>query len=341
MKKPLTLCTRYTAKGASSRLRFFNYAGSLEEAGFAVHFDNFYPETYLEKLYRTGRRDPFLLASSLAGRLSRASRLPENLWIEYELFPYLPYTVEKAFLRNRRYVLNFDDDIFLRYGREPNKLDRLVSGAAGVICANDRLLERVRCYQKNLLKVPTAVDLTKYRQAAAAANHPLPEKPLAVWIGTPVTYTYLQKAADHLRAMYRARPYQLRVIASAGLPPIEGLEMTFADWSEATEAALIAGADFGIMPLPAEDAFAGGKSAYKIIQYFACGLPVIASPVGENCKVVTPDCGILADTPEEWASAVQKITDPALGQGAFRRGGEFSMAHWGPRVAAFLQEVLA
>ncbi len=341
MKKSLALCTRYTAKGASSRLRFFDYADALEKAGFAVEKDCFYPEIYLEKLYRTGRRDPLCLAGALCKRLCRASRLPDALWIEYELFPYLPLWMEKAFLRNRRYVLNFDDDIFLRYGQEPNKLDALSAGAAGVICANDRLLERVSRYQKNVLKVPTAVDLAKYRRAAELAAHPLPEKPLAVWIGTPVTYRYLQEAAEHLRAMYQVRPYQLRVIASAHLPPIDGLEMTFFDWSEDTEAALIAEADFGIMPLPENDAFAAGKSAYKIIQYFGCGLPVIASPVGENCRVLTPECGIQASAPEEWAEAVKRITDPAFRAGAFARGEEYSMEHWGPKVAEFLRNTLA
>ena len=341
MKKPLTLCTRYTAKGASSRLRFLNYIPYLEEAGFAVQSDAFYSGNYLEKLYRTGRRDPLELAGALIKRLCRAGALPESLWIEYELLPYLPFAVEKFLLGKRRYVLNFDDDIFLRYGREPNKLDRLTAGAAGVICANDHLLERVSRHQKNVLKVPTALDLAKYRRAAEQTVHPKTSaKPLAVWIGTPVTYRYLRTAAEQLRAMYRVRPYELRVIASAELPPIDGLEMQFFNWSEDTEAQLIAEADFGIMPLPADDAFAGGKSAYKIIQYLACGLPAIASPVGENCRVLTKECGILAAAPAEWAEAVKHITSPELRDGAFRRSEEFSMAKWGPAVAAFLKKTL-
>ena len=110
--------------------------------------------------------------------------------------------------------------------------------------------------------------------------------------------------------MHETRPYKLRVIASANLPPIAGLDMEFFDWSCETEAKLLAGSDFGIMPLPAGDAFAAGKSAYKIIQYFACGLPVIASPVGENRTVVTPECGFLADSPEQWLDAFTQLAEP-------------------------------
>ena len=87
MKKTLALCTRYTAKGASSRLRFLNYIPFLEDAGFAVQQDAFYPEEYLEKLYRTGRRDALALARASLRRLRHARTLPEALWIEYELFP--------------------------------------------------------------------------------------------------------------------------------------------------------------------------------------------------------------------------------------------------------------
>ena len=265
--------------------------------------------------------------------------MPERLFVEYELFPYLSYSFEAKYLRHRKYVLNFDDDIFLRYGREPNKLDRLCAGAAGVICANDRLIERVSHHQSNVLKVPTVLDLARCR-AAVPAERPVREKPLAVWIGTPVTYKFLVDAAPQLRAMYRARPFRLRVIASAGLAPIEGLEMEFFDWSREAEAKLLAEADLGIMPLPADDAFAAGKSAYKIIQYFACGLPVLASPVGENCRILTPECGILADTPEEWASAIERIDAPGFRAGAMRRAGDFDLAQWGPRVAAFLHDAL-
>lgn len=338
MKQELALCTRYTEKGASSRLRFFACIPALEEAGFSVRRDTFYSTDYLEKLYRTGRRSPFDFASALAGRILRAGGLPEHLFIEYELFPYLPYRFEASFLRRRKYVLNFDDDIFLRYGREPNKLDRLCARASGVICANDLLLERVKKYQPNVLKAPTVVDLKHYHAAIPAERTPR-EKPLAVWIGTPVTYKFLEQAAPQLRAMYETRPYELRVIASAKLPPIAGLDMEFFDWSCENEAKLLAESDFGIMPLPADDAFAAGKSAYKIIQYFACGLPVIASPVGENSIVVTPECGILADTPEEWAAAIAKISAPDLRQGALRRGEDFDLALWAPRIAEFLKKV--
>ena len=98
------------------------------------------------------------------------------------------------------------------------------------------------------------------------------------------------------------------------------------------------------MPLT-DDLFSRGKSAYKIIQYFGCGLPAIASPVGENRSVITPDCGILAETPEDWCRALQVMADPEkrsqLSAGAERRSEAFSLQKCGAEIIAFLAEKLS
>ena len=60
--------------------------------------------------------------------------------------------------------------------------------------------------------------------------------------------------------------------------------------------------------------FSRGKCGFKILQYFASGLPVIASPVGVNEKFLTESkAGMLAATAEEWKSAIEKtVNDPNL-----------------------------
>ena len=46
----------------------------------------------------------------------------------------------------------------------------------------------------------------------------------------------------------------------------------------------------------------------------AVGLPVVASPIGMNCKVVTHgENGFLAATPEEWIDSLRRLAaDPDL-----------------------------
>jgi glycosyltransferase involved in cell wall biosynthesis len=103
--------------------------------------------------------------------------------------------------------------------------------------------------------------------------------------------------------------------------------------------------DIGLMPLP-DTPFNRGKCGYKLIQYMACGLPVIASPVGVNREIVEPGVnGFLAETEDEWRNALTTLAhDPELR----RRMGEagrlkvektFSLQVQGPRMAQILRSV--
>ena len=65
--------------------------------------------------------------------------------------------------------------------------------------------------------------------------------------------------------------------------------------------------DIGIMPL-IDSNWEQGKCGYKLIQYMACGIPVIASPVGVNKKIVTDSSsGILANRLSDWDSCFEDI----------------------------------
>jgi hypothetical protein len=59
-----------------------------------------------------------------------------------------------------------------------------------------------------------------------------------------------------------------------------------------------------------------GKCGFKILQYMAAGLPVIASPVGANGRIVLPgQTGMLPQSDTEWADAVASLAgDPQLRQ---------------------------
>ena len=121
--------------------------------------------------------------------------------------------------------------------------------------------------------------------------------------------------------------------------------MRFADWSEAKEGELLARCHVGIMPLPADDPFAAGKSAFKLIEYLAAGLPAIASPVGENLRVLRDgETGYLAETPEEWTDALIRLKDDTV-RGRFAANAhhlafEYSQQKFGPVYAQFLRDCL-
>jgi glycosyltransferase involved in cell wall biosynthesis len=60
------------------------------------------------------------------------------------------------------------------------------------------------------------------------------------------------------------------------------------------------------MPLP-DTLWTRGKCACKMIQFMACAIPVVASPVGANVDAVPPGCGLLADSSHDWLAAFRQL----------------------------------
>jgi glycosyltransferase involved in cell wall biosynthesis len=106
----------------------------------------------------------------------------------------------------------------------------------------------------------------------------------------------------------------------------------------------IQGMDIGIMPLPNQP-WARGKCGYKLIQYMACGVAVIASPVGVNAELVDHGVdGFLARSEDEWEACIRRLAgDAALRASMGARGRAkiieaYSLQSHGPRLAAMIRE---
>jgi glycosyltransferase involved in cell wall biosynthesis len=106
-------------------------------------------------------------------------------------------------------------------------------------------------------------------------------------------------------------------------------------WSEATEAEALCRGDIGIAPTP-RDRWTMGKCGFKILQYMAAGLPVIASPVGANAEIVLPgQTGLLPETPDDWPAAIATLArDPDLRSRWGRAGRERVEHHYSLTQAA-------
>ncbi len=72
--------------------------------------------------------------------------------------------------------------------------------------------------------------------------------------------------------------------------------------------AVINGFDVGVAPLR-DTEFARGRSSVKIREYMACGVPVIASEVGENQHLVPNNTGFIVDDSQDWQNALESLSD--------------------------------
>jgi glycosyltransferase involved in cell wall biosynthesis len=339
---------RYERLGASSRMRFYQYLPALAAAGIAVELAPLFCDDYVRGLQQN-RRSVMDVVRAYSRRMwpFRGRRQYDLLWIEKELLPWLPASLEHAMLAGAvPYVLDYDDAVFHYYDRHRNPLVRrwlgrkhptLMQGAALVLAGNDYLAEYARrAGARRVEIVPTVIDLERYPlpQLGETVDGALPS---VGWIGQRATASLLKPLAPlfaRLTAEHAARFVAIGIDAAA-----LGLPMDSVAWSEATEAASISALDIGIMPL-VDEPFERGKCGYKLIQYMACGLPVVASPVGVNRQIVEHGVnGFLAETPAQWEEALRILLGDAalrqrMGQAGRRLVEEkYSLQVTGPRLA--------
>jgi glycosyltransferase involved in cell wall biosynthesis len=83
--------------------------------------------------------------------------------------------------------------------------------------------------------------------------------------------------------------------------------MRYIPWSEKTEAQALQQMDVGLMPLPDND-WARGKCSLKMLQYLACAIPAVVSPVGTNREVLAMgEIGLPATSHSEWENALELL----------------------------------
>jgi len=351
----ILLLAKYSRKGASTRLRSLQYLPFLETEGFQITVSSLFDDHYLDQLYHHGKRAPLRMMVLYLRRLFVLLRVfkYDLIWIEKEIFPYMPAIAERVLHRlGKRYVVDYDDAIFHNYDLSENrmlrrflgqKIDVVIRYATCVVAGNDYLLSRGKAAGAvRVERVPTVVDATRYSpiESSVAA------RPVIGWIGSPSTQRYVVDIAQALISLchkYGAR--LLLVGASADIATeFPGLDIEVAPWSEESEAELIAQMDIGIMPLP-DGPWEKGKCGYKLIQYMACGVPVIASPVGVNVDIVgASQCGLLAANVAEWEVALDKLLESPKQRLQLGRAGrqavenQYSLAVQAPVLARILTQ---
>lgn len=336
------LLSRYDRLGSSSRLRALGYLPALAAAGIEVEPHPFFDNDYLRKRYSNTRIDTASVISYYRRRLNCLYRCRDFdlTWIEVEALPWLPYSLERRLLSRRRYVLDCDDAWFHRYRTCANpilrqlladKVDRMMAGAELVIAGNDYIADHARRAGAKAVRVlPTVVELERYPYRRPANN----EACVIGWIGTPPNTRYLRSIEDALSTACQDGTAQLRVIGAKNLR-IDGIPVDCRSWDETTEAEELSRIDIGIMPL-SEGLWEQGKCGYKIIQYMAAGRPAIASPIGENRKILKHgETGYLAGSQEDWTAALLRLRDdPALRERFGAAGRRRVETHYTTEVTA-------
>lgn len=340
--------TRYDGLSASTRQRFDQYDTFLAEVGCS---------TVSLPLIRHGKTSSAGLGilrdyTNRIGTLLHA-RAYDLLWIHGEVLPFVPGWLEAGLVpRGVPVVVDFDDAMFHNYDDRlrrsahwllRDKLAPLLRRADAVFCGNQYIRDYVEQFSTHCHYVPTVLDTDVYKPSAAVC--PV-NRPLSIgWLGSPSTWDGYLVPMLPLLLEEAARAGAILHAVGASESATANAFLQIDPWSPQTELDQLQSIDVGVMPLD-DTRWARGKCGYKLIQYMACGSPVIASPVGVNRDLVDVGVnGFLAADDDEWRTVLRvllsdrNLRDRMGAAGRAKIEAEYSIRTWGPRVASLLRDI--
>jgi glycosyltransferase involved in cell wall biosynthesis len=345
-------------EGAGCRYRVAQYAPYLASQGIDVTIAPFYDRAFFNLVYRRGHAVAKALrfVKQAAARVAAVASAAgyDAVFIYREAFPIGPPILETILdVIGRPLVYDFDDAVFLPNTSEANrfvaalkhadKIGSVIARCDEVIAGNEFLATYARRFNPHVHVIPTSLDTDLF----VPRVEPSPNAVLVVgWIGTPTTAPYLAPLVDTMSGLAREREYVWRIVGAADRVSASGVRIEQPEWSLDREVALFQSCDVGLNPLPDTD-WARGKCGFKAIQFMACGVPVVASPVGVNGDIIQDGVnGFLAATPAEWREKIGRLLDdPDLRRRLGRAAratieARYSLRVNAPRVAAVIRRAL-
>jgi glycosyltransferase involved in cell wall biosynthesis len=312
---------------------------------------------FARALARAGRQiecQPLARSPLARWRQLRRAGHADAVLLQRKLLPFWQLRVLRR--AAKKLIYDFDDALFHRDSYHPKGIDSwqrmlgfwmTVYAADLVFAGNQFLFDQAAAFvgAERVRLLPTCLEPGNYPIASHTGPGGRPLK--LIWIGQRSTVKCLYQIQKHLRdsAENPCPGVELRVVSDV-FPELDGVRVLPIAWNASTEAAELAAADVGISWLP-DDRWSRGKCGLKVLQYMAAGLPVIANRVGVHREMIVDGVtGFLADTPQEWAAAIGRLSGDAslraaMGAAARERvEEEYSVARWEEPFAAAIDEVV-
>lgn len=218
-------------------------------------------------------------------------------WLERSFLPGFDWL---ALSLARPLVLDIDDAIWLYNGVTAAALKRVLRSTDMVFAGNQFIANWCSDYCDTIRIIPTAIDCSRFKPLVQENN----DRIFTVgWTGTSGNFQFLKMIEPALARFLREYPEARLLIVADAMPSLETLpanQFDFVRWTPENEAPAVQAMDVGIMPLLDSD-LARGKCSFKMLQYMACGIPVIVSPVGMNNELLDQgEVGFSAVTTDEW-----------------------------------------
>jgi glycosyltransferase involved in cell wall biosynthesis len=315
--KLVTFLTAGDCYSPSSRYRSYQYFPWLRRHGYEPRGFPLYrglDSVRLRRLKGPNLKKVFRGIYMLHCYLRRISQLPsvkncDLLVVEHEIFTWLPFICDEIIVRtlgNKPLIADYDDATYLKYAIFPllkHKIPKIMARADSITAGSRVLKNYASRFNRSVTHIPTTIDLNRYQRLAKFNN----DKFVIGWIGGPQNVRHLELIGPALRELNQSFPIVLRCLGAPSNFQVSRVPTEVYPWSWDSEIDLLLSFDVGINPLD-NDGFSQGKCGFKLIQYMACGLPVVASPVGANQDIVAQGSnGYLASDQQEWIDSLRLL----------------------------------
>lgn len=198
----------------------------------------------------------------------------------------------------------------------------LVKAAHTVFCGSHPILAWMEKRTSHAVFLPTVVDVGLY--ASHAVEHKEHSPVTIGWVGTGRLhfkdghFAMIKPALDALAET--GKKFRFVVLGSQSYQPLKDFfhgsayevvfvdELLWADPGSVPRAIQQYQFDVGVMPV-SDTPFNRAKCALKAIEYMACGVPTVASRVGEVLHLIRDgENGYTAETTQEWTGAISQLT---------------------------------
>lgn len=313
--KKVIFFPKYNEKGPSSRYRLYQYLPMYQNDGFDISVYPLFGDNYFTNknvFFRV-----FVVLYYYLRRLVQICSIKRSniIWIEKELFPFMPSFVETILYKlGVFFVVEYDDAIFHRYDANSNcvirflfknKISKVISRASIVVTGSPYLTSYALGFNSNVIEIPTSLSLAKYQEVRKTQVN---DVFTIGWIGSNTTSVNVLKLRNVLIELSSLMDYQLHLIGfNRNLKScLSNLNVSFIEWNEDTELDEIRKFDVGIMPLD-DNPFNRGKCGFKLIQYMACSKPTISTPLEANVKINRNMQNLHAVSDADWINAILSI----------------------------------
>lgn len=303
----------------SQRFRVELFLPKLKEEGYSFRLLTFLDKKAWDILYKPGNRG-LKAWGTVKGFFRRFDHLFQSTKADYIFIhreatpvgpPIFEWLLTKVF--RKKIIHEYDDAIWIPGGEKISwikkwvkatwKIKHIIKWSYKVAAGNKFLCDYARQYNSSVFLIPTVVNTQQghFKQRDQQEGN----KIVVGWTGTHTTLHNLEVIEGVIPELKKEVDFDFLVISNK--PPQWDFDFIYKQWELESEQEDLLKMHIGIMPAKQGPWFEG-KCGFKLIQYHACGIPAIASPVGVNGLITLHDkTGFIAVDKEEWKKYLKKL----------------------------------